>query len=92
MKNNKINRNTYYKLTPTAEIAPRFYGSPKIHKEGNPLRPIIDNVGTVFYNLAKFLTPILRPLIGNTPPETKTNCLGLRLHNTVRTPPSLLKK
>ena len=27
-------------LYPTAEIVPRIYGSPKIHKDGTPLRPI----------------------------------------------------
>ena len=28
-------------LYPTAEIVPRIYGSPKIHKKDTPLRPII---------------------------------------------------
>ena len=42
-----------------------MYGLPKVHKEGNPLRPIISSIGTFCYNLAKFLIPILKPLTVN---------------------------
>ncbi len=58
---------------PTAEIPPHFYVTPKIHKIANPLRPIIDNLGTMFYNLAKFLTDILQPLLGKTPFSCKNS-------------------
>ena len=39
-------------LYPTAEIVPRIYGSPKIHKDDTPLRPIIDYTGTIGYNVS----------------------------------------
>ena len=42
-----------------------LYGLPKIHKVGNPLRPIISSIGTFSYNLAKFLVPIIDPLTKN---------------------------
>ena len=42
-----------------------MYGLPKIHKIGNPLRPIISSIGTFNYNLAKFLVPVLKPLTVN---------------------------
>ena len=42
-----------------------MYGLPKIHKVGNPLRPIISSIGTFNYNLAKFLVPVLKPLTCN---------------------------
>ena len=45
-------------LYPTAEIVPRIYGSPKIHKDGNPLRPIIDYTGTIGYNVSRSLADI----------------------------------
>ena len=45
---------------------PRIYGSPKIHKEGIPLRPIVNTIGSPTYHLAKFLAKRLRPLSGNT--------------------------
>ena len=42
-----------------------LYGLPKIHKEDNPLRPIVSSIGTFNYNLAKFLVPIISPLTFN---------------------------
>ena len=42
-----------------------LYGLPKIHKLGNPLRPIVSSIGTFSYNLAKFLVPIISPLTKN---------------------------
>ena len=48
-----------------------LYGLCKVHKstpEGEkcpPFRPILSAIGTVSYNLAKFLVPILAPLTTN---------------------------
>ena len=48
----KIEEKTAYNnLVPTANITPRIYGTPKIHKPGAPLRPIVDSIGSVTYNL-----------------------------------------
>ena len=44
--------------------APKFYGFPKIHKLGIPLRPIVSSCGSVTYGVAKVLTKILKPLVG----------------------------
>ena len=44
----------------------QIYGSPKIHKQSAPLRPIVNTIGSPIYNLAKFLAERLKPLIGNT--------------------------
>ena len=41
-----------------------MYGTVKMHKEGNPLRPIISTVGTVSYKLSKWLVKLLSPLLG----------------------------
>jgi hypothetical protein len=43
-----------------------MYGSPKIHKEGNPLRPIVDYAQTIAYKLSRDLADILQPLVGKT--------------------------
>ncbi len=51
-------------LYPTAEIIPRIYGSPKIHKKDNPLRPIIDYTGSIGYNVSRSLADIISPLVG----------------------------
>ena len=54
------------KLTPSCETIPRFYGLPKIHKEGVPLRPIVNTIGSPTSELTKYVSKILRPLVGNT--------------------------
>ena len=54
----------YRRLYPTGAGSPKFYGLPKIHKPGIPLRPIISGIGTVTYNTAKELARILKPLVG----------------------------
>jgi len=43
----KITQADYDRLYPTAENIPRMYCTPKIHKTGNPLRPIVD----YYYNM-----------------------------------------
>lgn len=54
------------KLIPSCETIPRIYGLPKIHKEGVPLRPIVNTIGSPTYELAKYVARILRSLVGNT--------------------------
>ena len=34
-------------LYPTTENIPRIYGSPKIHRDCTPLRPIVDFAGSI---------------------------------------------
>uniref|UniRef100_H2ZXP3 Uncharacterized protein n=1 Tax=Latimeria chalumnae TaxID=7897 RepID=H2ZXP3_LATCH len=55
----------YGRVYPCAPVSPRFYGLPKIHKEGNPLRPIVSNIGSPTYALAKYLCIIISPLVNN---------------------------
>ena len=46
------------------EFAPGYaYGNVKTHKQGNPLRPIISQVNTPTYKLAKRLNTLLKPYI-----------------------------
>ena len=40
-----INETIYKKLYPTGAGSPKFYGLPKIHKTGTPLRPIVSSIG-----------------------------------------------
>lgn len=53
-------------ITPAASIPPRLYGLPKIHKEGCPLYPIINMIGTSTYNMAKYIAGLLMPCTGKT--------------------------
>ena len=51
-------------MYPTVAGFPKFYGLPKIHKEGVPLRPIISSTGAVTDSTSKELSRILKPLVG----------------------------
>ncbi|KAJ0059974.1 hypothetical protein NL108_017154, partial [Boleophthalmus pectinirostris] len=70
LEHKKITREANNDLIPTASITPRIYGTPKIHKTDTPLRPIVDSIGSVTYNLSKALVEIIKPLIG----QTKFHC------------------
>uniref|UniRef100_A0A8C4RLP3 Uncharacterized protein n=1 Tax=Erpetoichthys calabaricus TaxID=27687 RepID=A0A8C4RLP3_ERPCA len=43
-----------------------FYMLPKIHKEGNPGRPIISGIGSLTENVSGWVEQILKPLTRNT--------------------------
>ena len=60
-----IDDTTYHKLLASGSRPGFLYGLPKIHKLGNPLRPIISAIGCFNYHLAKFLVPVLAPLTTN---------------------------
>ena len=59
--NNLIEQQEYFKLKPTGTQPPKFLGLPKIHKDGNPLRPIVSYTGTPLYEISKYITNILKP-------------------------------
>ena len=68
----RIKRETYmdegmYKIMYPTGCIPKFYGLPKIHKTGTPLRPIVSSWGSVTYGVAKVLTRVLKPLVGKSP-------------------------
>ena len=65
-KENKINKAQYDLLFPTTENIPRINVTPKVHKPGNKVRPILDYTGTIGYQTSRALTDILSPLVGTT--------------------------
>ena len=65
----KLPTDVYATLYPTGSFPRKFYGTAKVHKlainnivEELPLRPIILNLNTVTYQLARYLVKILSPL------------------------------
>ena len=66
-----INDIQYKKMYPTGAVPPKFYGLPKIHKRGIPLRPIVSSRGSISYEVAKELSRILKPLVGSSPHHIK---------------------
>ena len=61
----------YKRFYPTGAGSPKFYGLPKIHKQGMPLRPIVSSIGTVTYQTSKEVARILKPLVGRSPHQVK---------------------
>ena len=52
----------YKQLYPTSAVPPKFYGLPKIHKTGTPLRPIVSSRGPSLMVLPRSFTTSLNPL------------------------------
>ena len=64
LKDNEfIDNKLYYYLKPTDSPASRFYGQPKIHKVGVPIRPIVSYSGSPLYNLNKYIANILKTYV-----------------------------
>ena len=63
---NKLTDHQYRYLYPTAEVVPRMYCTTKIHKQGTPLRPIVDYTGSIGYNTSRYLADILSSVVGKT--------------------------
>ena len=64
--NSNLDDDLKKKLLPKEGNAPWIYGLPKIHKNGTPLRPIVNTIGSPTYKLAKYLAILLKPLVGQT--------------------------
>ena len=64
----KITSKQHQYLIPSSENQniPRMYCTPKIHKPGNPLRPIVDYTGSIGYNVSRELADLLAPIAGKT--------------------------
>ena len=61
---NEISDVEHRRLLPTSTLTPRFYGLPKVHKAGAPLRPIVASRGSITYGVARHVADILSPLVG----------------------------
>ena len=68
-----IDESTYKRLYPTGAGSPKFYGLPKVHKEGTPLRSIVSRIGAVTHTTAKELSRILKTLVGKSPHHIHNN-------------------
>ena len=68
-----INEVIYRRLYPTGASSPKFYGLPKVHETGMPLRPIASSIGAMTYETSKELSRILKPLVGRSPFQVQNN-------------------
>lgn len=53
------------RMSDKGTIPAKFYGLPKIHKEGEPLRPITSTINSPGRNLATLMVNILTPIFSN---------------------------
>ena len=51
---------------PNYGSSPKFYGLPKIHKDGIPLRPVVRSVDSITFSCAKHLAELIAPVVGKT--------------------------
>ena len=51
------------KVSTTSTHPPLFYGSVKVHKENNPLRPIVSTIGSATYKISRFVSSVLRTYV-----------------------------
>ena len=68
-----INNTTYKRLYPTGAGSPKYYGLPKIHKAGVPMKPIISSRGSATYETAKELAKIIKPMVERSPHYVQNN-------------------
>ena len=67
MKNeNTIDQNLFDSLVPQTTMIPRIWGAPKVHKEGYPLREIVDSVNSITKPADKYISKIIKTYRGNT--------------------------
>ena len=64
-KTKEISLELYNSLFVSGSNPGILYGLPKIHKVGNPMRPIFSAINTPSYNICKFFVPILKKLTTN---------------------------
>ena len=63
-KSSLLGEKNYQKLRSTGAQPDRLYGLAKVHKNGIPLRPVLSILGTSYYNLNKFLSPLFHKVHG----------------------------
>ena len=61
-----ISVNVYDKLVPSGSQPGKIYGLCKVHKDNNPLRPVVSMISTAEYELAKYLDCVIKPHIPST--------------------------
>lgn len=61
----QLNDSEYYRLLPRMTQIPRLYGQPKIHKEGYPMREIVDSCGSITKTIDKHISQIIKKYVGS---------------------------
>ena len=76
MKEEIIDKNLHRQLYPNATQIPRAYGSPKIHKEGYPLREIVDSTNSVAKSIDKYVSRVIKTYTEGSPHAIRNSFCG----------------
>lgn len=71
LKEKKLDEKTVRLLVPLSPVAGRFYLLPKIHKQGNPGRPIISGINNAAENLSRYVDSLINQICGTFPSFVK---------------------
>ena len=80
---NHINKDTLKYLTPTEPWTAHFYHLPKIHKAGNPGRPIVSSCGAPTERISEYVHHHLCPLVVQIPSYLRDTTDFLRKLSTL---------
>ena len=61
----KVDDTIYKNITPSGSQPGKAYGLCKVHKVGNPMRPVISMLNTAEFKLAKYLDSFIKPNINS---------------------------
>ena len=70
-KEQVINENIANGLKNPSPRTRKFYISPKIHKEGNPGRPVVSSINCHTANISKYIDYLLQPIVKRMPSHVK---------------------
>ena len=82
-KDTLITKNIAEGLKTTSSRTPKFYIQPKIHKQGNPGRPVISSVNCHTSNISKYVDYQLQPIIQQIPSHIRDTSDILRKINKI---------
>ena len=91
IKENLLPKKLTDRLESVNPKSPKFYTSPKIHKENNPGRPVINSINCHTSEISRFVDHQLQPLVRKIPSYIKdANDFISKINNFLAPPNSLL--
>ena len=86
-KDQLINENIANGLTNPSPRTPQFHISPKIHKEDNPVRPVVSSINCHTANISKYVDYHLQPTVKQIPSFVKDSNDFINKINAVKSVP-----
>jgi hypothetical protein len=87
LKKSTLTEDICKQMRPAGSRPPILYVLPKIHKEGIPLRSIVNIIGAPTYQLSKYSAGILSQLTGNSASHVKNSFHFVQILESLRVQP-----